>query len=249
VSRRARLILFGLGGTAFAAVLLAAFTGLPSFGDAHEIYGRTIDAIAVKLRHATDVITAVNFDFRAFDTLGEEFILFASVLGVMLILRQLRGERVRTSHEEEHSFAGASDALRALGLLLVPTFIALGCYVIVHGQLTPGGGFQGGVVLGTGPLAVFLAGRYLRMRAITPQSLIELGEAIGAGGYALLGLSGLVVSGIFFQNPLPLGTSGKLLSGGQTDLANVLVGIEVSSAFLLAWSQFLDQAIVIEGQG
>ena len=32
----------------------------------------------------------LNFDIRAFDTLGEEFILFASVAGVALLLRQLR---------------------------------------------------------------------------------------------------------------------------------------------------------------
>ena len=114
-----------------------------------------LDGIGVTERHATDLVTALNFDFRACDTLGEEFILFASVLGVVLILRQLRGEDERPTQEEtdEHQLAGASAALRALALVLVPGLLALGVYVVVHGQITPGGGFQGGVILATGPLA------------------------------------------------------------------------------------------------
>ncbi|MGH2882913.1 MAG: MnhB domain-containing protein, partial [Solirubrobacteraceae bacterium] len=202
-------------------------------------------------RHATDLVTALNFDFRAFDTLGEEFILFASVLGVVLILRELRGERERPKQEEadEHQLAGASEALRALALVLVPSLLAVGVYIVVHGQITPGGGFQGGVILATGPLAVFLAGRYLRMRIIAPHTVVEIGDAVGAIGYGLVGLGGLVFVGIFFKNFLPLGIPGHLLSAGQIDVASVAVGLEVSGAFLVAWSEFLDQAILVRGTG
>jgi multicomponent Na+:H+ antiporter subunit B len=230
-------------------VLVIGFTGLPSFGDYHGVYGRVINGIGVTLRHGTDLITAVNFDIRGFDTLGEEFILFASVLGIVLILRELRGEHKRPQLEEadEHRFAGASTVLRALALGLIPSIIAVGVYIVVHGQITPGGGFQGGVILATAPLGAFIAGRYLRMKAIAPHVLIEWGDALGAAGYALLGLSGLIVTGIFFKNWLPLGIPGHLLSGGQLDVASVLVGLEVSGAFLVAWTQFLDQAILIKG--
>ena len=155
MSRRVRLGLFALAGPGLATVLLIGLRGLPPFGHYHGIYGLLLDRIEPKLRRATDIVTALNFDVRAFDTLGEEFILFASVLGVVLILRQLRGEDERPTQEEtdEHQLAGASAALRALALVLVPGLLALGVYVVVHGQITPGGGFQGGVILATGPLA------------------------------------------------------------------------------------------------
>jgi len=169
------------------------------------------------------------------------------VLGVVLILRQMRGEQERPSQREaeEHSFAGASAALRALSLVLIPMLLALGVYVVVHGALTPGGGFQGGVILAAGPLAVFLAGRYLRMKTVAPTIVEELGDAIGAAGYALVGLGGLVFAGVFFKNFLPLGIPGHLLSAGQLPLASIAVGLEVSGAFLVAFSEFLDQALVV----
>jgi multicomponent Na+:H+ antiporter subunit B len=206
-----------------------------------------IEGVGVSERHATDLVTALNFDIRAFDTLGEEFILFASVIGVVLILREIRGERMHPHQQEadEHSFAGASEALRATALALIPALIALGTYVVVHGHLTPGGGFQGGVILAAGPLVVFLAGRYLRMKVIAPHALAELADALGAAGYALIGLGGLIFAGLFFKNFIPLGTAGHLLSAGQMPLASVAVGVEVSGAFLVGWTEFLDQALLI----
>ncbi len=249
MTRRGRLTLFGLAGAGLAAVLVIGYTGLPNFGDYHGVYGRVLDGIGVTLRHGTDLITALNFDFRAFDTMGEEFILFASVLGIVLILRQLREEHEDPNQEaDEHHFAGASAALRAMALALIPTILVIGAYIVVHGQITPGGGFQGGVILGTAPLGAFLAGRYMRMKAIAPHVLVELGDALGAAGYALLGLSGLVFVGVFFKNSLPLGIPGHILSAGQMDVASVLVALEVSGAFLVAWTQFLDQAMLVRGR-
>jgi multicomponent Na+:H+ antiporter subunit B len=243
------MIIFSISAAGLAVVLVYGLRGLPHFGDYSGVYGTVLNGIGVTERHATDLVTALNFDFRGFDTLGEEFILFGSVLGVVLILREIRSERRRPHQEEadEHSFAGASGALRALSLGLIPSIVALGAYVVVHGALTPGGGFQGGVILAAGPLAMFLAGRYMRMKVLAPQLLVEAGESLGAIGYALVGLGGLIFVGVFFKNFLPLGTPGHLLSAGQIPLASIAVGLEVSGAFLVGWTEFLDQAMVVKG--
>jgi multicomponent Na+:H+ antiporter subunit B len=247
MSRRARLSLFAVSGVGLGVVLILGLRGVPAFGDYHGVYGHVLSGIGVTERHATDLVTALNFDFRGFDTLGEEFILFGSVLGVILILRELRDEHEQPSgvEGEDHRFAGASEALAAMAVGLVPGMLALGIYIVVHGQLTPGGGFQGGIVLASGPLAIFLAGGYLRLRLASPHVLVEMAEAVGAAGYALVGLGGLVFVGIFFKNFLPLGIPGHLLSAGDIDVASVAVGFEVNGAFLVAWSEFLDQAILV----
>jgi multicomponent Na+:H+ antiporter subunit B len=247
VTRTVRLGVFGLAGCGLAAVLVIGFAGLPDFGHAHELYGAVTNRTEPTLRHATDVVTALNFDIRAFDTLGEEFILFVSVSGVALLLRHLRDETDRdqlTPGIEEHRFAGASDGLKLTSLILIPLLVAFGAYLIFHGQLTPGGGFQGGVVVAAGPVAILLAGRYLSMKRIAPRRLLESADAAGAAAYALIGLGGLILTGIYLKNFLPLGAAGHLLSAGMMPLNSVAVGLEVAGGFLLTWTEFLDQTMI-----
>jgi multicomponent Na+:H+ antiporter subunit B len=247
MSRPVRLALFAVAGCGLAAVLLIAFHSLPHFGHAHELYGAVTNRTEPTLRHATDIVTALNFDIRAFDTLGEEFILFVSVSGVALLLRQLRDEREHgqlTPGIEEHRFAGASEGLKLTSLVLIPMLVAFGAYLIFHGQLTPGGGFQGGVVLAAGPIAILLAGRYLSMKRIVPKRVMESADAVGAAGYALIGLGGLIFAGIYLKDFLPLGSPGHLLSGGIMPLNSTAVGLEVAGAFLLTWTEFLDQTLI-----
>ncbi|MGH2916075.1 MAG: MnhB domain-containing protein, partial [Solirubrobacteraceae bacterium] len=81
MSRRARTILFAAGAAAIAAGLVWAVIGLPASGDYHGVYGLTLQHVALHQRHATDLVSAVTFDYRGFDTLGEEFILFVSATG------------------------------------------------------------------------------------------------------------------------------------------------------------------------
>jgi multicomponent Na+:H+ antiporter subunit B len=247
VSRPQRLGLFGVSGLGLAVILLIAFHHLPHFGHAHELYGAVINRTEPTLRHATDIVTALNFDIRAFDTLGEEFILFVSVSGVALLLRGLRDEDQQaqtTPGIEDHRFAGASDGMKLISLVLIPLLVALGAYLVFHGQLTPGGGFQGGVVLAAGPIAILLAGRYLSMKRVAPKRIVESADAIGAAGYALVGLGGLIFAGVFLKNFLPLGIQGHLLSGGIMPLNSAAVGLEVAGAFLVTWTEFLDQTMI-----
>lgn len=246
MTRRARLWLFAGAGTTLLGVLLIGMHGLPAFGDYHGIYGAAVEHIELPARHATDYVTALNFDLRAFDTLGEEFILFASVTGVALLFRHIRQQEGREPTHElgEHRFRGASDSLRALSLVLVTLITAFGIYLALHGALTPGGGFQAGVVLAAGPVAVALAGRYLTLHRVVPDWALEALESIGASAYTLIGIGGLIFSGVFFRNFLPYGTPGQLLSAGTMPLASIAVGLEVTGALLLIFTEFLDQSLV-----
>lgn len=247
MSERARLYLFAVGATGLAVLLAWGLSGLPAFGDFNGAYALLINHVVVAQRHATDAVTAVNFDYRALDTLGEEFILFTSVVGLAVLLREQRSERERppASATREHRFQGSSYALRALTLLLVGPLVVLALYVDSHGALTPGGGFQGGVIGAAALLLVFLGGGYLTMRRLSPHALVELAESSGAAGYGLIGLGGLVFAGVFFKNFLGFGTPGELLSAGTIPLSSMAVGLEVMGAFVLLWSEFLDQALIV----
>ena len=241
MSPRGRMLVFLPAAAGLLFLLLDALHGLPGFGHYPGPYGYVLNGVAVSQRHATNLVTAVNFDYRAFDTLGEEFILFTATTGIVLILRHIRGE----TQAETLAREGASDALRGLALAFVAVLIVLGGYVVAHGALTPGGGFQGGVVLACGAFIVFLAGEAVAMKRIAPEKLLELADAVGAAGFALLGIGGLVFAGVFFENFLDLGKPGSLNSAGTMALVSISIGLEVTGAFLLIWTEFLDQALMV----
>jgi multicomponent Na+:H+ antiporter subunit B len=277
MSRRARLGLFGVGAVVLAVVLVHGLAGLPAFGDYHGVYGTVLNRVTVSERHATDVITAINFDFRGLDTMGEEFILFAASIGLVVLLREQRDEHVDPGRAGEagdpEQTGDADDADRperpggtapnapartgghrlhtsparlATGRWLVGPLLVLGIYIVTHGQLTPGGGFQGGVVLAAAVILVFVAGGRVAMAPIRPTGAAEALEAIGAGGYVVIGIAGLIAGMRFLTNFLPLGTVGSLLSSGTITSLSTIVGLEVAGALTLIVSEFVDQRLLVD---
>ena len=80
------------------------------------------------------------------------------------------------------------------------------------------------------------------MRRLAPDWVLEALESTGAAAYALIGLGGSCSASAYLANFLPLGTAGDLLSAGTIPLNSVAVGLEVTGAFMLIWTEFLDQA-------
>jgi multicomponent Na+:H+ antiporter subunit B len=248
VSVSARRRLFLLGALGLLILLAWGVTGLEPFGHFGGRYSSYLTARAVMQRKATNVVGAVTFDYRGFDTLGEEFILFASVMGVALLLRAQRDERAEGPARDESPERRAphdSDAVRELGSALVAPCVLFGVYVVAHGHLTPGGGFQGGVVLATAPLLMYLVGEYAAFRRTSPESLVEVAEGLGAGGYVLIGAIGVVLGRAFLTNDLPLGHAGDLFSAGTILALNLSVGIAVAAGFVLLLSEFLEQTLEV----
>jgi multicomponent Na+:H+ antiporter subunit B len=247
VTRRGRTTLFLVGALGLAVFVLWGYSGLPDFGHYRGPYGDVLNDVSVPERHITDVVTAVNFDYRGFDTLGEEFVLFAAVIGVAILLRAQRDEEEREPLEFAfgRSAPRTSDAVRALAFGLVGPTVVTGVYIVAHGHLTPGGGFQGGVVLATALLLVYLAGEYSVLRKAAPLSLVEVCEAVGSGGFALIGLAGVVAGAAYLENVLPLGQVGHLNSAGTVPLINMSVGLEVAAGFVLILVEFLEQTLMV----
>jgi multicomponent Na+:H+ antiporter subunit B len=119
MSGRARLVVFAVAAVGFAPLLLWGVLELPPFGHYQGPYGDVLNRVAVPERHVTDVVAAVNFDYRGIDTIGEEFILFAAVAGVVALLRTERDRgglpgagRPERAPGDLHRRARAPDARR-----------------------------------------------------------------------------------------------------------------------------------------
>ncbi len=246
---KVRRYVFLVAGAGLFIYLIWGFSGLPDFGHYVGPYGDVLNKIAVPERSNTDIVTAVNFDYRAIDTLGEEFILFAAVVGVASLLRTLHDESSRDPHDDApgRRVPETSLAIRVAGLGLVAPTVLVGIYVVLHGHQTPGGGFQGGVILATALLLTYLSADYMTMRRVGPTELIEAAEGAGAVGFVLIGLAGLIFGTTFFENVLGKGTPGQLDSAGLIPFSNVAVGLAVTGGFAFMLSEFLLQTLVRRG--
>jgi len=236
VSRRARTVLALAALGALAGLLTWAVTGLPGSGHPPGPNARRVPLLLARERHVANAVNGVTYDLRAADSLGEELILFAAALGAAVLLRT-RGRR-RSAGAGEHS-AATSGALRAFGAALVAPLIVLGSYLVAHGQLTPGGGFQGGVVLAAVVLLVYAAGQQARLRRMKAQPAADVVEAAGAAAFALVGLGGIVFVGALLANFLSYGSLGALLSGGTVPLLSVVTGVEVTGGVALIMLEFM----------
>jgi multicomponent Na+:H+ antiporter subunit B len=201
-----------------------------------------VPVVLAKERHAANAVNGVTYDLRATDTLGEELILFVAALGAAVLLRAGRGHE--KADDEEDDAPPTSGALRVVGAVLVGPVLVLGGYVVTHGHLTPGGGFQGGVILAAALLLVYAAGQLVALERVRPIDLVEAVEAAGALAFALAALGGLIFSGALLANFLATGTLGDLLSAGTIPVLSVATGIEVTAALTLILSELLDQTLV-----
>jgi multicomponent Na+:H+ antiporter subunit B len=235
------------------AFYLWGLVGLPGFGNYPGPYGDIINRIAVAQTNATGVVSAVNFEYRGFDTVGEEFILFVAATGVAVVLRHLRDEREREPGggvgDEAYqglSAHGTSAAIRMVALIMTGPTVVLGWWLASHAQTSPSGGFQGGVVLATGFILIYLAGMFLAFERVSPTDVTDAVEAIGAGGFAAVGITAVAMGLPYLTNFLGLGTTpGAVSSSGTIALISFFVGLEVGAAFVLIVSEMLDQALLL----
>jgi multicomponent Na+:H+ antiporter subunit B len=245
VSRRLRLAIFGVGAVGFAVLLVWGLDGLPSFGDFAGRYGHILAHTAVPQRKATSSIAVTTLDFRGFDTLIEEFILFTAAVGVVVLLRSGREEELSAEPDAERRPTSHSGSLRSVITALVAPVLVVAIDIVLHGHLTPGGGFQGGVILMTAFLLVYLGGTHLNLGSLRPLGAVEFSEGVGAAGFALIGLGGLVIAGAYMENFIAPGQVGFLISGGTLPLLNISVGLEVMGALLVVLGEFLDQRLLV----
>lgn len=240
MSRAGRLWVFAVGAAIVFGVLVAALLNMPSFGRTSHPF-RTAAVHASLEHHTSNVVSSINFDQRGLDTLGEESILLASVLGVAVLLRPAQDEI-----ESDPPVRGdVLDATVLAGYVMLPVTLIIGLDVIAHGHVTPGGGFQGGVIIGTAIQLLYLAGRYRAFKRSKAVEFAPWGEAFGTGAFACLGVIGVLVSGAFLFNIVNTGSTGSIMSGGTVPILNGAVGIGVAAGVIILMANFLVQALKI----
>lgn len=167
---------------------------------------------------AVNIVTSVVVSYRGFDTLGEVTVLFIAAIGLGAVLTTSGREKMRKTEP-------ASLVLYTGCRLLFPLILIFGTYVFIHGHLTPGGGFQGGAIIASGFLLIYLGCRERRIS----QKASKLTESLGGLVFVVIGLLGLVFGGYFLSNFLPKGTVNTLFSAGIIPIIYIAIGFKVGS--------------------
>jgi multicomponent Na+:H+ antiporter subunit B len=211
-------LLFAVG---LAVLLIGLATNLPlgmtPMGVGHAILERAPGEIGT-----ANIVTSVVLAYRGIDTLGELAILFAAAtVAGMVLAPAIRSE----GHAETRPRSEAGLVLRAGSDLLFPLLLAVGFYIVLHGHLTPGGGFQGGVVLAAAFFVSFLA----RPARRPSHAGIVLIEALAGAAFIGIGLAAFFGGGAFLQPLLDKGVLGQLVSAGSLPLLYLAVGLKVGA--------------------
>jgi len=175
---------------------------------------------------AQNVVTAIVVTFRGLDTLGEVTVLFIATAGVGFLLR-MREDHREKEETDRGGRAGSTGEILATGSrFLLPLLFLFGVYIFLHGHLTPGGGFQGGVVLASGVLLLILGSTTTRIG----HTMLSVIESLSGVFYVAAGLAGIfLASGFLDTTFLPSGTFGSLVSAGAIPVIYTFVGLKVGA--------------------
>ena len=123
---------------------------------------------------------------------------------------------------------GMSLIVKTITRLTVGLILLFGIYILLHGHVSPGGGFAGGVIVALSFIHLMLAyGKETALKKL-PKGVASFFEGFGAIlflGIALLGFTG----GWFFLNFLPKGEPFRLFSAGIIPLCNIAISLKVGA--------------------
>jgi len=231
--------------TITGAILLYAVTDFPSFGDPRSpanagvaegspSASRYYIENTYRDTKVPNLVTAILADYRGYDTLFETVVIFTAGMAIFAILRVLRNEDAPSAPDPESTNRTIDgDHHRIIvGItcrLAVPLVQIFALYVVAHGHHSPGGGFQGGVMLGASFILIALSGSLhdalARFSEASYIRLASLGILIYAG-VAFLPLA-------FGRNFVDYGALRGLLGteGEEMARSHGIFGVELGVAF------------------
>jgi multicomponent Na+:H+ antiporter subunit B len=124
---------------------------------------------------------------------------------------------------------GMSLIVKTIARITVGLILLYGIYIIMHGHVSPGGGFAGGVIMALSFVLIMLAfGKEIALKKI-PTSMASLFESLGALIFLTIALTGFL-GGYFFLNFFAeKGKPFTLFSAGIIPLCNIAIGLKVGA--------------------
>ena len=229
-----------LSGVAIVSTLLACLFYLPRFGEVNnnptlnDIYHEYIEN-GINKTGATNFVSGMILDYRAFDTLGESFVLFTAVNCVLILLQEVKDSKKK----EDEKYQPINDPLLKFGCsLAVPLIFLFGVYVILNGSISPGGGFSGGAIMGAGLIIYSIAFGFENSSKFFKDKTFKAVSSIALLTYCASKTYSFLTGALEVESVIPLGVPGTILSGGLIFILNVAVGLVVTCTMFGLYSLF-----------
>lgn len=183
---------------------------LPVIGDPASAPNTHVSKVYIvegpSMTHSPNLVTGVLADFRGFDTLWETTVMMLAGIAVSMILSdRLKRHWDASIFGEIRTFGGPD--VKAMIPLIVPFILLYAVYVLFHGEVSLGGGFQAGALIALGYiLYAMVAGLKIKTIKVTQHLAITF-AATGVMIYALTGVLPMLNGGKFLEyGKLPFGS-------------------------------------------
>lgn len=223
-------------------MLMWTVSYIPPIGEAdkavnNEVPERYIES-GLKETGAVNFVTGMILDYRAFDTLGESNVLFCATITVLILL-QTSNRKKKNLFDEDMLFEPHDDPiLRVSARILVPIIMLFGVYVVLNGHLSPGGGFSGGAILGSGLILYQNAFGFKHARRLFNEKTYKTISACALLTYCLCKMYSFFTGANHLDSHIPLGVPGHILSSGLILILNICVGMVVACTMYTFYVMF-----------
>ncbi|MDO4188026.1 MAG: MnhB domain-containing protein [Lachnospiraceae bacterium] len=186
---------------------------------------------------AVNFVTGMILDYRAFDTLGESNVLFCATITVLILL-QISDKKKKVLDEDMLFEPHDDPILRMSSRILVPVIMIFGIYVVLNGHLSPGGGFSGGAIIGSGLILYQNAFGFKHARKIFNERIYKTISATALATYCLCKTYSFFTGANHLDSHIPLGVPGHILSSGLILILNICVGMVVACTMYTFYVMF-----------
>ena len=227
-------------------LLLWTVNAMPRFGDAdaptnNEVSQRYIEQ-GLEETGAVNIVAGMILDYRAFDTFGESCVLFVATCCVLILLRVDKDEDPRSRAIEDmndrHYEPGGDTILQWAARFLVPLIIIFGIYVILNGHISPGGGFSGGAIIGSGMILYLTAFGFEKTRRFMNDRTTKILTVCALTFYCIAKSYSFFTGANGLHSIITPGTPGAILSAGLIVYLNICVGIVVACTMYTFYALF-----------
>ena len=214
----------------FSAFMLLTVANLPSYGSdsaptVNEVAERYVEK-GTEETGAVNTVAGMILDYRAFDTLGESFVLFTAMCAVTMLMNAPGKRRVRKLDYEVLD-CYQDPIIRTVCKLVIPIILMFGIYILLNGHLSPGGGFSGGAIMASALIIYALVWGGERASRAIPSKALRIIVLCALGFYACSKTYSFFTGANHLHSIISPGTPGRILSAGLILPLNVAVGFVV----------------------